>query len=238
MEHSGFPAGIQVPPALLNNDVYVYFGDFLFKTDHPVTRFHWDRLAVNPGTPPGPPPTVPTPTPTLTQSTPTASTTPATATPTQTPVPTTASPTPTRTPTPAPATGSQTVTFDDRAGQDQPLDGQYPNGVIDWGSGAWYHSAPWQRLTTKNVSFTSGSTSQSFRFVTARRLASIQAYNGGSRSSNVSLSCDGKRTRSTTLAPGQITTIETGWRGTCTTVTVGSTNGWDTNFDNLVLDGG
>src|SRR5262249_43808562 len=27
----------------------------------------------------------------------------------------------------------------------------------------------------------------------------------------------------------------TGWTGTCTTLTVGSSNGWNTNFDNLVL---
>jgi hypothetical protein len=30
-------------------------------------------------------------------------------------------------------------------------------------------------------------------------------------------------------------TISTGWTGTCTSVTVGSTNGWDTNFDNFQL---
>jgi len=64
MEHSGFPPGIRIPAALLNNDVYVYFGDFLFKSGHPVTRFHWDRIAINPNAPAGPPPPVPTPTPT------------------------------------------------------------------------------------------------------------------------------------------------------------------------------
>jgi hypothetical protein len=30
-------------------------------------------------------------------------------------------------------------------------------------------------------------------------------------------------------------TIQTNWTQTCTTVTVGSTNGRDTNFDNFVI---
>src|SRR5207302_2918697 len=46
-----------------------------------------------------------------------------------------------------------TVTFDDQPEQDKPLDGQYPGGVIDWGSGMWYVSGPWQQLTTRSVSF-------------------------------------------------------------------------------------
>ena len=61
MEHSGFPPALRVPAALLNNDVYVYFGDFLFKSGHPVTRFHWDRIAINPNTPGDPPPPPPPP---------------------------------------------------------------------------------------------------------------------------------------------------------------------------------
>jgi hypothetical protein len=40
------------------------------------------------------------------------------------------------------------------------------------------------------------------------------------------------------LASGEIATISTGWPGTCSTVTITSTNGWDTNFDNLVLANG
>jgi hypothetical protein len=33
----------------------------------------------------------------------------------------------------------------------------------------------------------------------------------------------------------QVTTIQTGWTGTCTSVTISSSNGWYTNFDDLVL---
>ncbi|MGH2353761.1 MAG: PQQ-dependent sugar dehydrogenase, partial [Chloroflexota bacterium] len=66
-------------------------------------------------------------------------------TPTPGPSPT-ANRTPTRTATPSPAAtlppGSVTVTFDDRAGENQLLEGEYPSGIIDWGTGEWYHSGP------------------------------------------------------------------------------------------------
>jgi hypothetical protein len=67
MEHSGFDPSIRIPPALLNNDVYVYFGDFIFKSDRPVTRFHWDRIAINTSAPSTPLPTC-TPRPKVTVS--------------------------------------------------------------------------------------------------------------------------------------------------------------------------
>ena len=51
------------------------------------------------------------------------------------------------------ADGNQTITFDDKSGQDQPLNGQYPAGVINWGTGGWYHSGPWGLFTTKSASF-------------------------------------------------------------------------------------
>ena len=130
-----------------------------------------------------------------------------------------------------------TITFDDYPGQDQPLSGQYPTSVIDWGSNQWWISGPWGKFTTKSVSFNGGGiTNASFKFVSPRKLVQIDAYNGGSSSTTVTLTCDGKSTKTVTLAAGQVMTILTGWTKACTTVTVTSTNGWDTNFDNLVLN--
>jgi hypothetical protein len=136
------------------------------------------------------------------------------------------------------APGAQTITFDDRPGQNQTLNGQYPSGVIDWGSGSWFHSGPYGSFRTNSVSFSQGVTSRSLTFVTPRRLVSVQAYNGGAVSSTVTLSCAGQPTKTVTLAAKQLTTIATGWAGTCPAVTIGSSNGWDTNFDNMVIDGG
>jgi CSLREA domain-containing protein len=181
-----------------------------------------------------------TPTPTHTPtSTPTRTNTPTpTATPTRTSTPTgTSTPTitPTQTYTPTPGGATQTVTFDDRAGQNQTLNGQYPTGVINWGTNLWYHSAPWGGFTTKNLSFNGGGiTSASFTFITPRRLVSLQAFNGGSGTTTITLSCAGQPNRQVTLAANGLTTIATNWTGTCGAVTVGSSNGWDTNFDNIV----
>jgi hypothetical protein len=35
-----------------------------------------------------------------------------------------------------------------------------------------------------------------------------------------------------------VVTIATNWTGPCTTVTVTSSNGWNTNFDDIVHDAG
>ena len=136
-----------------------------------------------------------TPTPTST-STPLPTKTPM-ATPSSTPSPTntsTATPTPTATATAA--TRIMTTTFDDRVGQDQVLNGHYPSGVIDWGSATWYHSAPYGRFPTKNVTFHgAGSTSQTFTFLTPPLLIQFEAYNGGRRPATVTVSCVGQPTK-------------------------------------------
>ena len=58
MEHQGLPPEKQLPDALLNSDVYVYFGSWIYKPDAATVRFHWDRLAINPGTEPTAAPSV------------------------------------------------------------------------------------------------------------------------------------------------------------------------------------
>jgi hypothetical protein len=39
----------QFPAEMLNGDVYVYFADMIYKPAADTVRFHWQRLAVNPG---------------------------------------------------------------------------------------------------------------------------------------------------------------------------------------------
>ena len=131
----------------------------------------------------------------------------------------------------------QVVTFDDRAGQDQVLSGEYPTGVINWGANLWWHSSPWRLFTTKSVSFNgSGPTSASATFLYPRRLLSVRAFNGGTAATTVSVSCPGQTTRSLSVPANQVATVTTSWTGTCTTFTLGSSNGWDTNFDDLTYD--
>jgi hypothetical protein len=128
------------------------------------------------------------------------------------------------------------VTFDDRSGESQVLSGQYPVGVIDWGSNQWWHSRPWGLFSTKSVSFNgSEPRSGAFTFVAPARLVKLDAYNGGHSESTITLSCAGQPTRTATLGARQMATIMVDWLAMCTTVTIGTSNGWHTNFDNLVV---
>jgi hypothetical protein len=73
-------------------------------------------------------------------------------------------------------------------------------------------------------------------FVSARRLVQVDAYNGGSTASTVSLSCNGTLATQLTVGVHETRSVPMGWIGVCNTVNIGSSNGWDTNFDNLVVD--
>jgi hypothetical protein len=134
---------------------------------------------------------------------------------------------------------SQTVIFNDLSNPNRTLNGQYPTGVIDWGTNRWYLSGAYGAFTTLSIGFNgAGPTSAPFSFVTPRRLLQIDAYNGATGATTVTLTCAGQTTRQVTVAGQQLMTIQTSWTGTCATVTIGSSNGWDTNFDNLVIDDG
>jgi len=189
---------------------------------------NFDRLVLG-ATGPGSATSTPTPTPAWThgaQSTPT---------PTRTATPTSTR-TPTATSTGTPVPGAQTVTFNDLRSPNRVLSGQYPANALNWGTSSWYLSGAWGQFTTNSVSFNgAGQTSAAIAMVAPGRLVQLDAFNGGSTSSTITISCAGQPTVTSTLAAGQLRTIQTGWSGACTSVTLGSSNGWDTNFDNLVL---
>ena len=148
-----------------------------------------------------------------------------------------AAPAPAPVPAPAPAASAATVSFDDISATNQPLNGQYPANIIDWGTDGWWLAGPWGQFTTNSVSFNGeGVTSATLSFVSPRSLVQLDADNGGKAESSVSLSCDGQATVQATVPAGQVLTIKTGWTDACTSVTVTSSNGWQTNFDNLQLD--
>jgi hypothetical protein len=253
----------RIPDAWFQQGVRPYFTSWINGGQHSPTRWHWDRVAVNPHNPDGSfaapsaapsfclgqpnntcpdgqpigggggggnssPTSTPTPTQTTGRGQPTAT---PTATPTRTPM---ATATPTSTPS---APNVQTLTFNDLIFHNRPLNGQYPSGVVDWGSGVWWLSAPFGGFPTNSISFKGPSlTSGGFGFVSPRRVRQLDAYNGGPTTTTVTLTCAGEPTVEQTLAPGQLVTIQTHWNGSCSTLTIGSTNGWKTNFDNIVLE--
>jgi hypothetical protein len=143
---------------------------------------------------------------------------------------------PTATPTPTTAASARTLIFDDLSNPNRPFSGQYPSGVVDWGTNAWYLSGPFGAFRTNSVGYNgAGPTSATFRIMTAQRLVRVDAYNGGSGTTTITLACAGQPTVTRTLGAGQQATVSTNWTAACSVVTVGSSNGWDTNFDNVVI---
>ncbi|MGH2355183.1 MAG: hypothetical protein ACRDJN_26530 [Chloroflexota bacterium] len=132
------------------------------------------------------------------------------------------------------------VTFDDATGQDRQFGGEYPAGLINWGTNRWWLASPQGAFTTKSISFNGNKrpviTSNTLSFVTARRLFAVTAYNVGTATTTVTLRCAGQPDVQQALAPAQVAVIDTGWTAPCAEVLFASTNGWDTNFDNLLLD--
>lgn len=250
MEHWDFaPAGRAAIDQLLTRPVYVYFGQFSYRIVGPA-RMHWDRIAINPkdangnilppsaaanfclGQPNNTCPAGPTPTPCTTNCPTSPPTLPPTPTPTASPTPPPAEPVPT------PPSGGLTVSFNDRGMGD--LLNQYPSTEINWGtSGLLEIAAPWKSFLTQNMGYTTNSTSSlsaTFSILKNRRLVSIEALNGGTVASTVSIACTGNTTKTQSVAVNQRLTIPTGWTNNCSSaVTLSSTNGWNTNFDNIIL---
>jgi glucose/arabinose dehydrogenase/PKD repeat protein/endonuclease YncB( thermonuclease family) len=201
---------------------------------------NFDNFVLDDG-PNGTPTSTPTSTPT-----PTAGAATSTPTPTRTPT-TTPTPTATRTPTsmatstatPTPLSGTVTINFNNLTPFNRVLNGQYPTGVANWGTNIWYLSGPFGAFTTNSISFTGpGPTSQPVTFVSPKRLVRLDAFNGGTVSSTVSVTCAGQTTAQIVVPANQQRTLVTNFTGACSSVTIGSSNGWDTNFDNIVLDDG
>jgi glucose/arabinose dehydrogenase len=130
--------------------------------------------------------------------------------------------------------GVHTVTFDDLTGENESLNGVYPSNTIDWASGQWFLAGPTGPLATKSIRFNaSWQTNVAFTFMTPRRLVSLQAYNAGTSDDTITLSCGHETPRQVVLTAGQRATIDTAWSGTCGRVTVRTSNGWKTYFDNF-----
>jgi hypothetical protein len=146
----------------------------------------------------------------------------------------TPSPTPTARPTVTPAT--QTIVFDDLVGQNRPLSGQYPAGLITWTGDEWFLAPSVGKFSTKSITLGGGGqTSGNITFVAPRRLVSLDVYNRASTTATIRLSCAGQPTRSLTVDSQQVITVSTNWTAPCSNVIVSSTAGRLTNFDNLVV---
>jgi hypothetical protein len=137
----------------------------------------------------------------------------------------------------AAAISQQTITFNNASVVNAQLNGQYPAGLVDWGTGVWFVARATGKFQTRNLRFnTSSATSGSFAFLVPRRVVSIAAFNRGTSATTVSLSCSGQSVASVSVGANAVGTLTTGWKANCSPVTISAGNGQTTRFDDLVVD--
>jgi hypothetical protein len=86
---------------------------------------------------------------------------------------------------------------------------------------------------TQSASFHTNINTGTFTFSTPQVLVSTGVYSNGSSTALLTLSCSGNPNVSIQVAPNTHVTLTTNWNVPCSTVTVTSSNGWNTNLDNI-----
>jgi hypothetical protein len=118
------------------------------------------------------------------------------------------------------------------------LNGQYPSGVIDWGTNQWRMSVPEGKLGTFNLSIAdSAAPSAKFDFYAPRVFVGVDVYNSGKSDAVIRIHAAGAREdtreKSFTLKPGELRRLRTGWTDPITSVIFSLKNGEGLRFDNL-----
>jgi hypothetical protein len=127
------------------------------------------------------------------------------------------------------------VTFDDpHLPAGTRLKGQYPSGVIDWGTDEWQIGVPQGKFGTFNLSLTDPKAAAAeFRFYSPRLFVGMDVFNGGTSDAAVTVSTPSFREVSFTIKPGELRRLRTGWRGPGSRVLFHFKNGEGLRFDNL-----
>ena len=127
------------------------------------------------------------------------------------------------------------VTFDDpHLPAGTLLKGQYPSGVIDWGSDTWRINVPEGGFGTFNLAIADPkATTAEFHFYWPRVFVGVDVYNGGPTEATVTVHAPEIRELSFTIKPGQVQRIRTGWRDAASSVVFEVKNGEHLRFDNL-----
>jgi hypothetical protein len=128
------------------------------------------------------------------------------------------------------------VTFDDpHLPAGTVLKGQYPSGVIDWGSDNWRINVPEGGFGTFNLALADPKTTTAeFHFYWPRIFVGVDVFNGGASEATITIHAPEIREVSFTVKPGQVQRIRTGWRDAASSVVFEVKNGQRLRFDNLV----
>jgi hypothetical protein len=114
------------------------------------------------------------------------------------------------------------------------LQGQYPSGVIDWGSGEWRIHVPDGAFGTFNLSLADpAAKAAAFSFYAPRIFVGIDVYNGGTSEATVTVHSPELREISYVIKPGELRRIRTGWRDPSSVVAFDLKNAEGLEFDNL-----
>jgi hypothetical protein len=130
----------------------------------------------------------------------------------------------------APAAVTTTANFDT-----PPPPGTFtePFQGIDFGTGQWQRSGPYNVDPTNHIYFAdSTGTSRSFQFSPGPRvLNGLRVYS--TTPGTLTLSDDAGQTFTQAVTTGSLQPVTTGWTQPATTVTVSFTNGWDLGVDDI-----
>jgi hypothetical protein len=130
------------------------------------------------------------------------------------------------------------VTFDDpHLAARTRLSGQYPSGVIDWGEGSWQIGTPHGKFGTFTLRLSDpGARTAEFQFAAPRVFAGIDVYNEGPSDARITVRSGGADESTTTIKPGELKRMRTGWHHPGSVVKFELLNGEGLRFDNLAYE--
>jgi hypothetical protein len=112
--------------------------------------------------------------------------------------------------------------------------GQYPSGVVDWGTGAWQIGTPFGKFGTFTLALTDPKAEQAeFSFYAPTFFAGLDAYNDGDSDATITFRSPENREISFTIKPKELRRLRTEWRDPSSQVSINLTNGQGLRFDNL-----
>ena len=127
------------------------------------------------------------------------------------------------------------ITFDDpHLPAGTPLLGQYPSGVVDWGSGEWKIGTPYGKFGTFTLVLSNRSARHAeFQFYSPRIFAGVDVYNGEETEATIVFSSPETHEASFTIQPKELRRVRTQWHDASSRVTFDITKGQALRFDNL-----
>jgi hypothetical protein len=103
--------------------------------------------------------------------------------------------------------------------------------IIAWDADSWAIHVPSGKLATFSLAATRENAT--FQLRTPRVFAGVDVYNPGAAQATLSVRCQEAGEITTTVDPGAIKRLRTGWHSPCSRVTFASSAGAELQFDNL-----